>query len=99
MSGNYTDSNRRARLPARWHHIRKAILRRDAYTCYVCGSTAANEVDHKHPGDDHSPTNLAAICTSCHRAKSSREGNALRWAHKRREAAEQHPGGCPPPGA
>lgn len=77
----WAGSNRRKRLPSNWHAIRQRVLRRDWQICYLCGSPA-NEVDHINPGDDHSMENLAAICTNCHRKKSSREGNAARHRKK-----------------
>ncbi|WP_267969981.1 HNH endonuclease [Streptomyces thermodiastaticus] len=57
----------------------------------------ATEVDHIRPGDDHSMSNLRAICSPCHKAKSSREGGQA-LARKRREIeqrfrrTEKHPG-------
>ncbi|MFJ5923866.1 HNH endonuclease [Kitasatospora sp. NPDC092948] len=90
----WSTSTRRGRLPADWPAIRQRILRRDRHTCYRCGGRA-REVDHIRRGDDHSDTNLAAICTPCHRAKSSSEGgSATRRAYRptRRRPPERHPG-------
>jgi len=75
-------STRKARLPGNWQVIRRRVLRRDANSCYVCGDTAT-EVDHIVAGDDHSMANLAAICSRCHRRKSSREGNQAK-RHRRK---------------
>ncbi|MFD9442173.1 HNH endonuclease [Streptomyces sp. NPDC060001] len=73
-------STRRARLPADWPRRRRRILRRDAHSCQsrftdgrLCGAPA-NQVDHIEPGDDHSDSNLQALCEWCHTRKSSSEG-------------------------
>ncbi|MGV9271571.1 HNH endonuclease [Kitasatospora sp. NPDC003701] len=90
----WSTSDRRARLPKDWPARRARILARDHATCYVCGRQAT-EVDHVRRGDDHSEGNLKAICGSCHRAKSSREGgSATRWRYqaRRRRPPEAHPG-------
>lgn len=87
----WSTSHRKARLPPNWAAIRKAILRRDKGICHVCGQPGAGEVDHIVAGDDHSPSNLAAIHSNpCHRRKSSREGDAAR--PRERRAKEPHPG-------
>lgn len=64
-----------------WRRLRAAILQRDKYLCQRCLDlgrlTEAEEVDHTIPlskgGTDH-PSNLAAICVPCHRAKTATEG-------------------------
>lgn len=102
MSGGWSNSGRRDRLPADWPRIRKRILKRDRRECQTlvdgepCGMDA-NEVDHIRAGDDHHDANLEAICTYHHARKSSCEGNAAR-AVRRRQAdsrfrrTEEHPG-------
>ncbi|WP_425566391.1 HNH endonuclease [Nonomuraea roseoviolacea] len=66
-----------SRLPSNWSTIRRRILRRDGYACYVCGEDAT-EVDHIDPGDNHDPSNLGAICARCHLAKTLRERQSPR---------------------
>lgn len=89
------NSARKDRLPADWPTRRQRILRRDRYKCQeiIDGRrhlAPAREVDHIVPGDDHRDENLRAICTACHRKKSSAEGVA---AQRRRKAEpEPHPG-------
>lgn len=91
-------SARRSRLPADWPRRRLRVLRRDRYACQVVEggrkcNAPANEVDHVNPGDDHSLTNLQAICREHHGRKSSAEGHAA-WAAKRipiRRPLETHP--------
>jgi 5-methylcytosine-specific restriction protein A len=64
---------------------RKAILRRDRYSCYRCGQHAT-DVDHVVPqaeGGAHSPENAAAICETCHKTKSRVE--AARGYARRQE--------------
>lgn len=93
MSGAWPGSTRRARLPPNWPQIRRAVLERDRYVCHVCGRAGADEVDHVQSGDDHRPSNLAAIhAVPCHRRKSSSEGNASRWRYSDRRPEQKHPG-------
>lgn len=77
-----------------WRALRLTILARDHNRCYKCGRPAI-EVDHidGNHHNDH-PTNLAAICTPCHRRKSSAEGHAARKAKAEagKRPVEQHPG-------
>lgn len=73
------------------------ILRRDRYACQIRGprcTDMATEVDHIRPGDDHSMSNLQAVCAACHSQKSAREGNAAqaRLRALRLRPAERHPG-------
>ncbi|MFB9529025.1 HNH endonuclease [Nonomuraea roseola] len=68
---------RRHDLPSNWTTLRLRILRRDKWTCYVCGNDA-NEVDHIERGSNHDPSNLAAICSRCHKAKTARESQEAR---------------------
>lgn len=63
-----------------WDKLRKRILSRDKYLCQTCARkgrlTPANEVDHKKPkakGGTDSEDNLEAICSPCHKAKTSAE--------------------------
>lgn len=93
-------SNRRARLPKDWARKRRSVLVRDKYQCQVilpetngiCG-TAATEVDHIKPGDNHDMTNLQAICHWHHARKSSKEGNAAKIKiAPRNRPQEKHPG-------
>ena len=88
--------------PSQQQRIHRAILERDQWTCWVCGQTGADQVDHKRPlfeGGTNDPANLAAIhATPCHRDKSKAEA---RRAHPRgprpagttsKRPPEQHPG-------
>lgn len=63
-----------------WRRIRNEILRRDGFVCMPCkaqGRTKlATEVDHIVPmfeGGTDAKTNLQAICTDCHKAKTQAE--------------------------
>ncbi|WP_432160763.1 HNH endonuclease [Streptomyces sp. NRRL F-5630] len=97
MSGGWAGSDRRTELPPDWPVIRADVLDRDGHRCRwrehgtVCGKHAT-EVDHIRPGNDHRPENLQALCREHHAIKSSREGNAARWAVRRQRPAERHPG-------
>ncbi|MGW2708682.1 HNH endonuclease [Streptomyces sp. NPDC001356] len=98
MSGGWAGSNRRAELPSNWgSEIRPFVLQRDEYRCRnridgrVCGRTA-NQVDHIGDRHDHRPEMLQALCEDCHNHKSSRQGNAARWAVRMQRPTERHPG-------
>jgi 5-methylcytosine-specific restriction endonuclease McrA len=57
-----------------WKAIRRAILVRDNYTCYVCLGRA-NSVDHIVPrnmGGTNHFDNLRACCTRCNSGKGNR---------------------------
>lgn len=73
----WAGSTRRQRLPRNWERTRQAVLTRDAHRCTLCGAPA-NEVDHRIPGDNHSMTNLQALCTPCHKAKTQAEAAKAR---------------------
>ena len=64
---------------AEWRKLRLSILQRDQYSCYLCGTPDANEVDHIRPrskgGADYDPENLAAICRRCNLLKSDKLGH------------------------
>jgi 5-methylcytosine-specific restriction endonuclease McrA len=96
----WDNSDRRARLPKDWHTRRQRVLRRDGYRCKVLKegrrcTNPARDVDHVVRGDDHSESNLRAICVGCHKAKSSAEGVAAQPRRKR--PPEAHPGLLPTP--
>lgn len=61
----------------RWVKLRAAILQRDQHLCQPClkagRPTPATQVDHIKPkakGGADDQSNLQAICTDCHRAKT-----------------------------
>jgi 5-methylcytosine-specific restriction protein A len=73
---------------------RRRIMARDGYRCYRCGAEAA-EVDHIVPvseGGTNDPTNLAAICIPCHRAKTRAEAARGRARRATRRPTPRHPG-------
>ena len=54
-----------------WREIRRAVLVRDHYTCYMCGAKA-NSVDHlvsRKLGGTHHMSNLVACCSKCNSLK------------------------------
>lgn len=66
---------------AAWRKLRGRILMRDKHLCQPCKRagklTQANEVDHIQPkakGGTDEPENLQAICTACHKKKTSGGG-------------------------
>lgn len=69
-------SKRNLSQPKDWNRRRRAVLKRDAGVCYLCGLTGANEVDHVSAvadGDDWDYGNLRCAHRACHAAKSSRD--------------------------
>lgn len=82
MSGRWqhTESRQQRGYGAEWQRIREAILERDMMLCQVCLDLGllvpATEVDHivpKHKGGNDTLTNLQAICSPCHKTKTTRE--------------------------
>jgi len=96
MPGGWKGSTRSARLPGDWPQRTAYIWARDGDTCWICKQPGADQIDHKEPGDNHHPSNLAPIHQDvppyCHRHKTSREGNAARWRYKQTRPPEPHPG-------
>jgi 5-methylcytosine-specific restriction endonuclease McrA len=93
-------TNRRAELPRNWAtEIRPAVIERDKGLCQwrerpdgpICGARGT-DVDHIGDKHDHRPEMLQALCEDCHNRKSSRQGNAARWAVRRQRPPERHPG-------
>ncbi len=83
-------------LPPDWPRVRRRILRRDDYRCYLCGNPAT-DVDHKVPaclGGTDDDSNLAAICRVCHRRKTAQEANLRHPLHRatKQRPADPHPG-------
>ena len=61
----------RLRLAASdYGELRQQVLRRDGWSCQLCGEKRNLEVHHKelrsHSGDD-SDRNLITLCNQCHR--------------------------------
>lgn len=99
---NWEGSDRASRLPADWNARRVVVLQRDSYACQHvrsdtgrrCGARA-NEVDHIRNDDDHSYSNLRALCSYHHAQKSGREGGVASGAARRKKRdsrARPHPG-------
>ncbi|QFG04480.1 HNH endonuclease [Mycobacterium phage Jeeves] len=95
---SWASSRRRYDLPPDWETIRLSVLRDADWICElrtedVCLGTAS-EVDHINRGNDHSRSNLRAVCHRCHAKKSSAEGNARRreLRAQRKRPPERHPG-------
>lgn len=67
-----------------WAQTRRYVLHRDNGQCYLCGGKAT-EVDHVVPvfeGGTDDLSNLRAICRTCHRSKSGREGARASQSHR-----------------
>lgn len=92
MARQWANSTRSQRLPPNWKSLRKYILLRDGFVCYVCHRLGADNVDHIIAGDNHDETNLAAIHeVPCHRDKTIREREQNRKTTKRPKT-DTHPG-------
>jgi hypothetical protein len=56
-----------------WEALRRAVFKRDNYTCKYCGLRAGQlECDHVMPvsrGGTDDPSNLVAACVPCNRSK------------------------------
>ncbi len=62
---------------ARWRALRRFILKRDDWTCQLCGKLLGlAEIDHKIPMhhdstiDPYDATNLQCLCRGCHLKKT-----------------------------
>lgn len=74
-----------------WQRLRRRLLRHAH--CAHCGATTALELDHIVPlaaGGTNHPTNLQALCHTCHLAKTAHE--AARARTPRRRPPDRHPG-------
>jgi 5-methylcytosine-specific restriction protein A len=98
MPGNWAGSNRRSRLPANWDALRAEAHRLNPqHICHVCGRPGGDQLDHIIRGDDHRQSNLDWIHQNtppytCHRRKSSAEGNAAKKRVSINRPPERHPG-------
>lgn len=87
---------RTTKLPDDWNTLRAAVLIRDNHMCQnprhggkKCPNKAT-EVDHIKRGDDHSLSNLQAICRICHGRKTQAEGQQQKLDNVLRPK-EKHP--------
>jgi hypothetical protein len=67
--------------------LRLEILMRDDFTCRICATAPATQVDHLRPcnsGGNARPWNLQAVCGPCNRAKGSTWWQGCRWDEVRR---------------
>lgn len=90
-SVSWNSSSRRERLPQGWAQLARRVLTRDRRVCQLAFPGClkkATEVDHRKAGDDHSESNLQAVCRVCHAKKSSSEGLA---AQARKRALQKRP--------
>ena len=74
----------------RWHAMRMAALERDGFRCRCCGARGVRlEVDHiqpvsRAPERAWEASNLQALCTPCHLAKTDAEMGRTRASMQRR---------------
>ena len=93
-NGQWKDSIRGDYFPDNWKVLAEEVLGEANYVCQVGGHRCtgiATEVDHIDGNrENHERENLQAICTDCHKEKSSREGVEARFYVGDKEEAE-HP--------
>ena len=99
----WTTSDRRTHLPSNWATIRARVLKRDRGVCQLrdAGCTVrATEVDHIGQRDDHTLTNLRAVCRACHAGRTGAQAKAAQRAvaARGRRPDEPHPGLADPEG-
>lgn len=96
--GNWLGGIRGVRDTAAYQEFRRAILKRDNYTCQICGdrnykgrgSRAKLEVDHIEPfciAPERAldPTNARTLCVACHVATDTYGPKVRHYIKKRRE--------------
>lgn len=81
---------------AAWDALKRRILLRDEYVCYIDGLPGADTVDHIIPvaegGAKADPANLAAIHQEpCHRLKTEAEAKRASSRARARRAARSAP--------
>lgn len=98
IMANWEGSTRRETLPANWQRLRRVVFRRAGYQCQhvrvdtgMRCKTRANQCDHVGDRDDHSLSNLRALCEYHHQIRSSSQGGQAHAARFKR-AEKQHPG-------
>jgi 5-methylcytosine-specific restriction endonuclease McrA len=95
VSGGWSNSQRRERLPSGWAKIRARILARDPI-CKICSVRPSQFCDHIIAmADLNGDADLQGVCGPCHDQKSSREGNEAQRNNPRpgrTRPPEQHPG-------
>jgi 5-methylcytosine-specific restriction endonuclease McrA len=68
-------------LSRQWRVLRRQVLKRDRYSCQICGRYG-EAVDHIVPksrgGERDNIANLQTLCAAHHRAKTAQEGRARR---------------------
>lgn len=74
--GGIRDERKKLHETYEYRKWRKAVLKRDNYTCRKCGSTKNIEVDHikrwkEHPELRHEMSNGRALCRECHMETST----------------------------
>lgn len=78
--------------PDNWEEIRVAVLKRDDFTCTICGISAdpnrntVLDVDHIVPrsrGGADTGSNLRTLCMTCHEARHGR----LFWRRRMKQSA------------
>lgn len=95
----WAGSDRKSRLPVDWDRLRQVVLQRCGFRCEWVDDgqrclAAATDADHILPGDLNELANLQGLCSRHHRAKTSREANAVQAERRKllHLPAEKQPG-------
>ena len=82
---------------AAWKRVRRKVLVRDGYECQLRGPRCtfdAEHVDHIIPvsrGGSDDPSNLQAVCLTCHAGKTASEAVHGRANRRRKRPPPTHP--------
>lgn len=73
-----------------WERQRRRVLKRDKYSCQLCGASDSHHVDHTIPvwytgKEQVEDYELQTLCEPCHTAKSSFEGVQAKRIKKLKE--------------
>jgi 5-methylcytosine-specific restriction protein A len=97
FNGKYRGTAHSRGYGAAWQKLRADILRRDENMCQVCADSGrvsvATEVDHIIPkveGGTDDPSNLQAICHTCHEGKTmmERRGGSISETRRFRRSSD-----------
>ena len=72
-TGSYDYSEREEFKKSRdWENVRKSVMERDGYSCWLCGATGKMNVHHiksykEYPELRLDATNLVTLCEDCHK--------------------------------
>ena len=71
-NGGHSPNRQITYARAEWKRLKRCILQRDGYKCLICAGNKKLIIHHvfpwsRYPAFRETPTNLATLCTACHR--------------------------------